>query len=73
MAAVSYNVVIGGTLENVLTATNAPGTGQVEIRVDQTATTVNDNGVTRSPKKGEILQALWLLIQYIERDTALNQ
>lgn len=73
MAAVSYNVVVGGTLENVLTGTAAPGTGQIEIRVDQTSTTVSDGGATRSPKKGEILQALWLLIQYIERDTSLNQ
>ena len=70
MAAVSYSLVIGGTLEQVVAATSAPGAGQVEIRMDQTATTVTDaTGGTRYPKKSEIIFALENMIQYLVRDT----
>ena len=72
MAAVSYSLVIGGTLEQVLAATSAPGAGQVEIRMDQTATTVTDaqsTTGTRYPKKSEIILALENMIQYLVRDT----
>lgn len=76
MAAVSYSLVIGGTLEQVVATTNAPGAGQVEIRMDQTATTVTDpsnpqvvNTTTRAPRKAEIILALENMIQYLIRDT----
>jgi hypothetical protein len=76
MAAVSYSLVIGGRLEDVVAATSAPGAGQVEIRMDQTATTVTDpanpqvvNTITRAPRKMEIIQALENMIQYLVRDT----
>ena len=72
MAAISYSLVIGGTLEQVVATTNAPGAGQVEIRMDQTATTVTDGQSTtgtRAPKKSEIIFALENMIQYLVRDT----
>ena len=76
MAAVSYSLVIGGTLEQVVAATSAPGAGQVEIRMDQTATTVTDaqsTTGTRLPKKSEIILALENLIQYLVRDTNVTE
>jgi hypothetical protein len=72
VAAVSYSVVVGGTLEQVVAATSAPGAGQIELRIDQTATTVTDSQSTtgtRAPKKGEVLEAVVKLLQYLIRDT----
>lgn len=72
MAAISYSLVIGGTLEQVVATTSAPGAGQVEIRMDQTTTTVTDaqsTTGTRAPKKSEIIFALENMIQYLVRDT----
>jgi hypothetical protein len=76
MAAISYSLVIGGTLEQVVAATSAPGAGQVEIRMDQTATTVTDaqsTTGTRLPKKSEIIFALENMIQYLIRDTNVTE
>lgn len=76
MAAVSYSLVIGGTLEQVVAAASAPGAGQVEIRMDQTATTVTDaqsTTGTRAPKKSEIIFALENLLQYLIRDTNVTE
>jgi hypothetical protein len=76
MAAVSYSLVIGGTLEQVVASTSAPGAGSVEIRMDQTATTVTDAGSTtgtRLPKKSEIILALENMIQYLVRDTNVTE
>lgn len=76
MAAVSYSLVIGGTLEQVVAATSAPGAGQVEIRMDQTATTVTDaqsTTGTRLPKKSEIIFALENMIQFLIRDTNVTE
>lgn len=73
MAAVSYIISVGGTLETVTAGTNAPASGSVEIRMDQTTTSVTDNGTTRAPKKLEILMAIEILTQYLIRDTNVAQ
>lgn len=72
MAAVSYVIGVGGSLESVTAGTAAPSSGSVEIRIDQTATAVTDAeaaGGVRAPKKGEIQQAIRTLEQYLIRDT----
>lgn len=72
MAAVSYVIAVGGTLETVTAGTAAPSSGQVEIRMDQTSTTVTDANTptgTRAPKKGEIQQLIRILEEYLIRDT----
>lgn len=80
MAAVSYTIALsavaaGSGLESVLAGTNAPSAGVVEIRMDQTTTTVNDANpltgaaTTRAPKKGEILYLIEVLKEYLVRDT----
>lgn len=76
MAAVSYVIAVGGTLETVTTGTNAPASGSVEIRMDQTATSVTDaqsTTGTRAPKKGEILALIVILEQYLIRDTNVTE
>lgn len=72
MAAVSYSIAVGQTLEQVTAGTNAPsgGAGTIELRIDQTASTVTDgNGGSRIVKKGEVVEALNKLLQYLVRDT----
>jgi hypothetical protein len=77
MAAISYSVTFaltsqGQGLEAVIAATNAPAAGEVEIRIDQTATAITDAQSitgTRALKKGEVIQLLNYLIQYLMRDT----
>ena len=69
MAAVSYIISVGGNLESVTAGTAAPTSGSVEIRMDQTATSVTDNGTTRALKKGEIQYLIRILEQYLIRDT----
>jgi hypothetical protein len=80
MAAVSYTIALsavtaGSGLESVIAGTNAPSAGVVELRFDQTSTTVNDANpltgaaTTRAPKKGEILFLIEILKQYLLRDT----
>jgi hypothetical protein len=72
MAAVSYTLVAGGVLENVVTGTNAPSAGVVEIRMDQTAAAITDgNGGSRILRKGEIFSLINILTQYLVRDTAV--
>lgn len=72
MAAVSYTIKVGDTLEQVLQGTNAPSAGQLEIRIaDQTGASVTDQGGTRGPKKSEIYALLVTLEQYLIRDTTL--
>lgn len=76
MAAVSYTIAVGGTLESVTAGTNAPSAGSVEIRIDQTATAVTDSSVSggvRAPKKGEVQQAIRTLEQYLLRDTNVTE
>lgn len=72
MAAISYSLTLGAPLESVVAGTSAPGAGQVEIRMDQTLTTVTDSSTatgTRAVKKGEIQQIIRILEQYLIRDT----
>jgi hypothetical protein len=72
MAAISYIISAGGTLETVTAGTAAPTSGTVEIRMDQTATSVTDaqsTTGTRAPKKGEIQQLIRILEEYLIRDT----
>lgn len=73
MAAVSYIISVGGTLETVTAGTAAPTSGSVEIRMDQTTTSVNDGGATRAPKKGEIQALIRVLEEYLIRDTNVVQ
>jgi hypothetical protein len=61
MAAVSYSIQIGQQLKDVVVGTAAPSVGNIELRFDQTATTVTDLSVPsgkRAPKKGEIYEML---------------
>lgn len=73
MAAVSYLITAGGVLETVTASTNAPSAVGVELRIDQTTTTVTDNGATRALKKGEVQQAIRILEEYLIRDTNILQ
>jgi hypothetical protein len=73
MAAISYVISVGGSLETVTAGTNAPSSGSVELRYDQTATSVTDasapSGGTRALKKGEVQHLMRILEQYLIRDT----
>jgi hypothetical protein len=77
VAAISYTIALAETaqgmgLETVVAGTNAPSAGVVEIRMDQTATTITDaqsTTGTRAPKKGEIQFLINILTQYLIRDT----
>lgn len=72
MAAVSYVISAGGTLETVTAGTNAPSSGSVELRIDQTAGAVTDGnapGGNRILKKGEVQALMRILEQYLIRDT----
>ncbi len=71
MAAISYSIALGQPLEQVTPGVLAPGVGTLEIRFDQTATTVTDAaapGGTRSPKKGEIYTMLKILEEKLIND-----
>jgi hypothetical protein len=77
VAAVSYSLAITQTtqgmgLEAVVAGALAPAAGQVEIRIDQTATTITDaqsTTGTRALKKGEAQWIINILTQYLMRDT----
>ncbi len=77
MAAISYLISLGQTVEQITSGTAAPtGGGQVEIRMDQSATTVTDaqsTTGTRALKKGEILALLVNLQQMLIKDTTIAQ
>jgi len=73
MAAISYQILPGGTLETVTAGTAAPTGAGVEIRIDQTTSTVTDGGGTRAIKRGEVQALIRILEEYLIRDTALNQ
>ena len=70
MAAVSYIISLGGTLETVTAGTAAPTSGTVEIRMDQTVTAITDAAYPtgRAPRKGEIYTLIEILTQYLIRD-----
>ena len=83
MAAISYGIALnqllngsviqGSGLEAVVPSTNAPTAGfVVEIRMDQTTSTVTDGSLplgTRAPKKSEIQYLIRVLEEYLMRDT----
>lgn len=72
MAAISYVIALGGTLETVTAGTAAPSSGSVEIRFDQTATAVTDAayaGGTRAVKRGEVQWLIRTLEEYLIRDS----
>lgn len=76
MAAISYSVTFAQTatgfgVDAVLASTNAPSAGQVEIRIDQTATAITDGAGNRALRKGEAIQLLNYLTQYLIKDTAV--
>lgn len=73
MAAISYYIGPGQNLEQVTTGTNAPSSAGVELRIDQTTSTVTDGGGTRALKKGEVQQLIRILEEYLLRDTSVNQ
>lgn len=75
MAAVSYSITVGQTLEQVTAGTNAPsgGAGTVELRIDQTASTVTDGSATRTLKRGEVFALIKILEEYLTRDTNVVQ
>jgi hypothetical protein len=76
MAAISYVIGLGQTLEQVTVGTAAPSSGSVEIRMDQTTTSVTDASVTsgtRALKKGEIYTLIRVLEQYLIKDTTIAQ
>lgn len=76
MAAISYIIGVSGNLETVTAGTAAPTSGSVELRIDQTATSVTDGNSptgTRAVKKGEIQQLIRILEEYLIRDTNISQ
>jgi hypothetical protein len=76
MAAISYSLQLGQPLESVTIGTNAPAAGQVELRFDQTTTTVTDGSVVggvRTLKKGEIHQIINILTQQLIKDPNVAQ
>ena len=73
MAAISYVIGAGGTLETITTGTNAPSSGVIEVRIDQTTTTVTDSGSTRAPRRGELYTLLTIIEQYLLKDTNISQ
>lgn len=73
MSAISYYISTGGTLEGVTAGTSAPGSGDVELRINTTTTAVTEGASTRAPKRGEIQQLMRILEQYLLKDTNIPQ
>jgi len=73
VAAISYLIAPGGTLETVTLGTAAPTSAGIELRVDQTTTTITDKGSTRALKRGEIQALLRIIEEALIRDTRPNQ
>jgi hypothetical protein len=76
MAAISYVIAVGGNLETVTAGTNAPSSGSVELRFDQTTNAVTDGslpGGSRALKRGEVHYLIKVLEQYLLRDTNVAQ
>jgi hypothetical protein len=53
MAAISYVISVGGNLQTVTAGTNAPSSGSVEIRFDQTAGAITDAALCGRHAGGE--------------------
>jgi len=76
MPAVSYTLSLGQTLEQVVVAANAPSAGSIELRMDQTATSITDASVAggvRALKRGELFTLLKILEAKLSVDSTLNQ
>jgi hypothetical protein len=77
MAAISYQITLGQTLEQVTVGTNPPPTlGSVEIRMDTTGTSITDAnypGGTRALRRGEIYTLLKVLQEKVSVDPNLPQ
>jgi hypothetical protein len=76
MASISYVISVGGNLETVTAGTNAPSSGSVELRFDQTTNAVTDGSLpagNRALKKGEVQHLIRVLEQYLIRDTNVAQ
>lgn len=71
MAAVSYSIKLGDPAESIVAATNAPSAGVLEIRMDQTSTTVTDGTGTRAPRRGELQTLLRVIEQKLMTDINL--
>jgi hypothetical protein len=76
MAAISYVISVGGNLQTVTAGTNAPSSGSVEIRFDQTAGAITDAayaGGARQVKKGEVQHLIRVLEEYLIQDSTVFQ
>ena len=75
MAAISYTLTLGAPLESVVTGVNAPSAGQIEVRFDQTTTTVTDAQYPggRAVKKGELQQMIRILEEKLINDVNIAQ
>jgi hypothetical protein len=77
MPAISYGISPGQPLESVSVGANAPsGSNLVEIRFDQTVSTVSDAaapGGSRMLKKGEIQVMLRILEEKLINDSNVFQ
>ena len=73
MSAISYYMSVGGTLEGVTAGTSAPGSGNLELRIDTTTTAVTEGASTRAPKRGELQAMIRILEQYLLKDANIPQ
>jgi hypothetical protein len=76
MAAISYVISLGQTLEQVTVGAAAPTSGSMELRMDQTATSITDASVAggvRALKRGELFTLLKILQEKLSVDSTLNQ
>lgn len=76
MSAISYSISLGQTLQQVVSGTQAPSAGSIELRMDQTATSITDAQSptgTRALKRTEIYTLLKTLEEMLVADTTLAQ
>jgi hypothetical protein len=76
MSAISYQINVGGNLQTVTAGTAAPTSGSVEIRFDQTTTSIHDASVAgglRAVKKGEVFELIKVLTEYLIQDSNVAQ
>ena len=73
MAAISYSITAGGTLQTITAGTSAPGSGQVELRIDQGNSVVDGGTGPRPLKRGEAQTLLRILEEYLVTDPNVNQ
>jgi hypothetical protein len=76
VSGISYVISAGGNLQTVTAGTNAPSSGSVELRFDQTAGAITDAshaGGTRQLTKGEVQYLLHVLEEYLIQDSTVFQ